>query len=60
MVENNMMRMPVFPQTPKKTDFILVRTIYNGKIKYFLRKIKTIYTTGQIQPKVEVFCPYSR
>lgn len=60
ILENNMYRMPVFKRKARKTDFVLVRTKVKGKTKYFLRRIKNVYTTGQIQPKVEVFCPYSR
>ena len=43
-----------------RTIFILVRTCVNGKEQFFLRRIKHVYTAGQIQPKLEVFCPYSR
>lgn len=60
ILENNLYRVPVFKQKTKKNDFILVRVIEKGEVKYYLRKIKTIYTAGQIQPKSEVFCPYSR
>lgn len=60
IMENNMYKLPVFKQKPKKTDFVLVRVVEKGKCKYYLRRIKHVYVTGQIQPKLEVYCPYSR
>lgn len=60
ILENNMYKLPVFKQKPKKTDFVLVRCLENGQNKYYLRRITHLYTTGQVQPKLEVFCPYSR
>lgn len=60
LLENNLSRVPIFTQHAPKTDFLLVCTEINGEKRYFLRKIKTIYTAGQIQPKQEVFSPYSR
>ena len=60
ILENNLSRVPVFKQKAKKNDFILVRVVEKGETKYFLRKIRTVYVAGQIQPKSEVFCPYSR
>lgn len=60
VLENNLYRVPVFKQKARKNDFILVRVVEKGEIKYYLRRIKTVYTAGQLQPKSEVFCPYSR
>jgi transcription initiation factor TFIID subunit 1 len=60
ILENNLYRVPVFKQKARKNDFILVRVVEKGEVKYYLRRIKTVYTAGQIQPKSEVFCPYSR
>jgi len=60
ILENNLYRVPVFKQKTRKNDFVLVRVVQKGEIKYYLRRIKTAYTVGQIQPKAEVFCPYSR
>ena len=60
MLENNLYRVPVFKQKARKNDFVLVRVVEKGEVKYYLRRIKTVYTAGQIQPKSEVFCPYSR
>ena len=60
ILENNLFRVPVFKQKARKNDFVLVRCIEKGEVKYYLRKIKAVYVAGQIQPKSEVFCPYSR
>lgn len=60
LLDNNLSRTPLFIQTPKKTDFLLVCTTVKGEKRYFLRRIKNVYTAGQIQPKLEVFSPYSR
>lgn len=60
ILENNLYRVPVFKQRARKNDFILVKVVEKNEVKYFLRRIKTVYTAGQIQPKSEVYCPYSR
>ena len=60
ILENNLYRVPVFKQKTRKNDFLLVRVVEKGEVKFYLRKIKSVYTAGQIQPKLEVFCPYSR
>ena len=60
ILENVMYELPVFKQKTRKNDFVLVRVFEDGKYKYFLRRIRHVYTTGQIQPKLEVLCPYSR
>ncbi len=60
ILENNLYRVPVFKQRTRKNDFVLVKVIEKGEVKYYLRKIKAVYTAGQIQPKSEVYCPYSR
>lgn len=60
ILENNLYQVPVFKQKTRKNDFILVRVFEKGEYKYYLRKIRSVYTAGQIQPKSEVYCPYSR
>ena len=60
ILDNNLSRTPIFTQKPKKTDFLLICTVIKGKKRYYIRRIKTIYTAGQIQPKLEIFSPYSR
>jgi hypothetical protein len=59
--ENNMYRSPVYSHNPRYTDFMLVRTQgRRGKPKFYLREIDYIYSSGQIEPKMEVFIPKSR
>jgi hypothetical protein len=60
ILENNLYRAPVVKQKSKKNDFVLIRVVEKGEAKYYLRKINTIFVVGQMQPKSEVFCPYSR
>ena len=60
LLENNLSLTPVFPQKVKKNHFLLVVSKVGGKKRYFLRRIRHCYTAGQIQPKKEVFSPYSR
>ena len=61
VLENNLYVAPIFPQKPKTTDFVLVRHVTSeGYTKFFLRKIESLYTVGQIEPRREVFTPHSR
>lgn len=60
LLENNLSLTPVFPQRVRKNDFLLVVAKVGGKKRYFIRRIRNCYTAGQIQPKKEVFSPYSR
>lgn len=60
LLDNNLSRTPVFNQRVHKNDFLLVCSNVNGKKRYYLRRIKSVYTAGQIQPKQEIFSPYSR
>lgn len=60
ILENNLSKVPVFVQRPNKTDFLLICEIKNGQKKFYLRSIRSVYVAGQIQPKKEVYCPYSR
>ena len=60
LLENNLSTLPVFTQKPRRTDFVLVCTKEKGVMKYYQRKIDSVYATGQIQPKLEVFCHHSR
>jgi hypothetical protein len=60
LLENNLSLTPVFPQKVRRNDFLLIVSKTGGKKRYFLRRIRNCYTAGQIQPKKEVFSPYSR
>lgn len=60
LLENNLSLTPVFPQKTRRNDFLLVVSKAKGRKRYFIRRIKNCYTAGQIQPKKEVFSPYSR
>lgn len=46
VLDNNLSRTPVFIQKQYKSDFLLVVQTYKGKKRYFLRKIKIVYTAG--------------
>jgi hypothetical protein len=61
VLETNLFRAPVYSQSPRHNDFILVRCqTSKGKPKFYLRSLEFLYSTGQIEPKVEVFTPKSR
>ena len=51
---------PVFTQKTRSNDFLLVIVEKRGQKHYYLRRIESIYVAGQIEPKQEVFSPYSR
>lgn len=55
-IDNNLFRSPIFKHTVAETDFLIVK---NGN-KAYIREIPTIYTVGQIQPKMEVPAPNSK
>ena len=57
---NNLIRAPIFPHPPPSTDFLLIRQSYQGKTKYFLREIPSLYAVGQTFPVQEVPRPQSR
>jgi transcription initiation factor TFIID subunit 1 len=55
-LDNNLFRAPIFKHTTPETDFLVIRK--GGKL--YLREIPTVYTVGQLQPKMEVPTPNSR
>ena len=60
-IHNEMYRAPVFKQTPKTTDFVVMRstTGVDGS-QYFIRNIQNLYVAGQQFPYVEVPGTHSR
>ncbi len=48
--------MPIVKKKPSTREFILVR---EGK-RWVIRKIESLYVSGQIEPNKKVFCPGSR
>ena len=52
-MESNLVALPVVKQKPNPRDFILVREGGN----WYLRRTENVYTSGQIEPKMEVFLP---
>jgi len=60
VLENNMTRTPVFAHTPRVYDFLLIRKVGKRGKKYYLRPLERLYTSGQQEPRKEVFIPKSR
>lgn len=60
VLENNMTRTPVFAHTPRVCDFLLIRKVGKRGKKYYLRPLERLYTSGQQEPRKEVFIPKSR
>lgn len=56
VLESNLSAMAVVRQRSNPRDFILVREGLN----WYLRKLDYIYTSGVVEPKMEVFSPDSR
>ena len=58
---NGMYRAPIFKQTAKKTDFLVIKstTAVDGPA-WFLRNIENLYAVGQEFPSVDVPGPHSR
>ena len=55
-MESNLAAMPIVKKTPSKRDFLLVRE----KDRWVLRKIDSLYVSGQVEPKQVVFSPGDR
>lgn len=60
-IHNAMFRAPLFKQTPKSTDFLVVRntTGVDGS-NWYMRNIENLFVVGQEFPSVEVPGPHSR
>ncbi|PGH04653.1 hypothetical protein AJ80_08487 [Polytolypa hystricis UAMH7299] len=60
-VTTAMFRAPIFPQTPKSTDFLVIRnsTGVDGA-SYYIRPIENLHVVGQEFPSVDVPGPHSR
>lgn len=56
VMDSDMSSIPIVKQKNNPNDFILVRE--GGS--WYIRRIETFYTSGQIEPKMEVFQPDSR
>ncbi|KAJ2718734.1 hypothetical protein GGI07_005618 [Coemansia sp. Benny D115] len=57
---NNMFRAPLFQQTARRSDFLLVKHVTKGESKWFVRNIRHQYVVGQTYPLQEVPAPHSR
>ncbi|KAL7273610.1 hypothetical protein RUND412_003514 [Rhizina undulata] len=57
---NRMVRAPVFRQTPKSTDFLVIRNTHENQSHYYLRTIPNLYVVGQLFPVTDVPGPHSR
>ena len=55
-MESNLGTIPIVKKKPNTRDFLLVR---EGK-KWVLRKIDSLYVSGQFEPSKKVFPPGSR
>lgn len=61
VMESNLFRVPLYCQSSKHTDFLMIKyQKQNGKFIWYLRYIDNLYTTGQIEPKLEVMAPNAR
>ncbi len=58
-MDNNLFRAPMFKHVVPETDFLVVKPTAQGK-KAVIREIPSVYTVGQVQPKLEVPAPNSR
>ncbi|RKP12094.1 hypothetical protein BJ684DRAFT_17384, partial [Piptocephalis cylindrospora] len=56
----NLYRAPLFRHTPESTDFLVIRHVWKGEVKCFLRPLGAVFTAGQIFPLQEVPSPQSR
>ena len=56
VMESNLGTVPLVKKKPPARDFLLVR---EGK-RWVIRKIDSLYVSGQIEPNKKVFCPGSR
>jgi transcription initiation factor TFIID subunit 1 len=59
-IYNNLFRAPIFKHPVPETDFLLIRSTYKGKSKYYIRDIPNIYVVGQCFPIQEIPPPSSR
>ncbi|KAJ2742241.1 hypothetical protein GGI20_004621 [Coemansia sp. BCRC 34301] len=57
---NNMFRAPLFAQPPTSTDFLIVRNVAKGEVKWFVRPVRHHFVAGQTFPLQEVPAPHSR
>ncbi|RPB09738.1 hypothetical protein P167DRAFT_607773 [Morchella conica CCBAS932] len=57
---NGMFRAPIFQQSVKPTDFLVVRNTSENRVHHFLRTIPRIFAVGQLLPVTEIPSPHSR
>ncbi|KAJ1921004.1 hypothetical protein IWQ60_006856 [Tieghemiomyces parasiticus] len=57
---NNLVRAPLFRHRPRPSDFLLVRAVYKGHARYYLRELPYLFAVGQTYPMQEVPGPHSR
>nr|CAG8499355.1 12545_t:CDS:10 [Entrophospora candida] len=60
ILSNIGMGTPLFRHDPKDSDFLVLRTTFKNKSKYYIREIKNIFVVGQTFPMQEVPSPPSR
>lgn len=56
----NLYRAPLFRHTPESTDFLVIRHVWKGEAKCYLRPLGAVFTAGQTFPLQEVPSPQSR
>lgn len=56
LMESNLCNVPIVRKKPNRREFLLVR---EGK-RWVIRRIESLYVSGQIEPHKKVFCPGSR
>lgn len=55
-MESNLCNVPIVRKKPSSREFLLVR---EGK-RWVIRRIDSLYVSGQVEPHKKVFCPGSR
>jgi len=61
VMENKMYNAPVFFHTPGRTDFFCsISKSRQGDQRIVVRELDSLYTVGQIEPKIFVYNPTSR
>lgn len=59
VLENKMYNAPLFFHQSSRTDFFcsLVKTKQSQEQRIVIRELDSLYTVGQIEPKLEVYNP---
>ncbi|KAJ3189184.1 hypothetical protein HDU85_002809 [Gaertneriomyces sp. JEL0708] len=59
-ISTNLFRAPIWKHETPPTDFLVIRHVYKGDIKWYIREMLPTFVVGQCFPLVEVPKPQSR